>query len=971
MKYLSYFMVCIAIFSSLSAFSQKDDLGPTFILNGITEDNKEDLEGVKVNVTTDNKVFVTKTTDKRGRFEIEVPYGSVFKVAFSKSGYATKYLEIDTQGVTEEEGKWGFEWPKMKMAMYPIFEGIDYGVLKDPVGKIGYNELIANFDPDKKYQRSISDGIKRLENAIDAARREAEIREETLDEDYQLAIQDGQLFLEEEDYQNALLQFEAAEDLKPQAILPKEKIEEINKILDASRSKEEKYIALLDRADKTFAEESWEESKDFYNRALTVFPDKNYPKEQVIIIDQKLEELAALKRQEAMAAAALKEKQKQFDDLMADGEKALVRNQYNTAIANFEKAKEILPENDRPDLRLAEVKRILGEIQSQYDSFVSQADASFESGNYEMAVNQYKKALELKSDEEYPQTQISLAEEKQGLMADKNKQYNKLIEEAADVYASEDLENALALYQQAASVKPSAVLPKEKITLIEGQIAKRKADEAERLKKEQERLAALKAEYDQLISTADAKFEAEDYTVARELYQQASTKLPEESYPKLQMDKIKTALAKESQIEAQYAEAISKGDKLFDLKSWKEAQSAFKRATELKPTETYPKEKLTLIDNKLAELAALEEERRAAELAKQKEINEQYNQSIKAGDLAFENEEWEQALTQYQAASRLKPKEAYAKQKTQIVQAKLAEIAKAEEEARLAAEQAEKNRSQYNELLAQGNSFYNLENYTAAKKKYNEALELIPGGEEALEKINQIDEILKEKEAEAEAARLAEAERQKKEEAFTSAMQKGNNALALENFDEAIAAYQTAQEVKPNSTVPAEKIAEAKAAQNQLLAQQEAARKAAEERKRKLEQYNKLIEDADALYAEEKLEEARDKYIQAAALFPEEMRPQAQLNKINSILEERRRIAEQNAKTDTEFNLELAKKYPEGKTEKEFKEGNKTVTQIVFVSGGRGDEYRKEVYSWGQKFYLKNGKPYNETNWMKEVNALK
>ena len=301
----------------------------------------------------------------------------------------------------------------------------------------------------------------------------------------------------------------------------------------------------------------------------------------------------------------------------------------------------------------------------------------------------------------------------------------------------------------------------------------------------------------------------------------------------------------------------------------------------------------------------------------------------------------------------------------------MAEIAKAEEEARLAAERAEKNRSQYNELLAQGNSFYNLENYTAAKKKYNEALELIPGGEEALEKINQIDEILKEKEAEAEAARLAEAERQKKEEAFTSAMQKGNNALALENFDEAIAAYQTAQEVKPNSTVPAEKIAEAKAAQNQLLAQQEAARKAAEERKRKLEQYNKLIEDADALYAEEKLEEARDKYIQAAALFPEEMRPQAQLNKINSILEERRRIAEQNAKTDTEFNLELAKKYPEGKTEKEFKEGNKTVTQIVFVSGGRGDEYRKEVYSWGQKFYLKNGKPYNETNWMKEVNALK
>lgn len=971
MKILSYILVFLSFFGAIESFGQKDDLGPTFLLNGITEDNREDLPGVDVTVTNDGKVFLTKKTDKRGKFEIELPYGSVFKIEFAKADYATKHIEVDTRGVTEEDGKWGFEWPKMKVEMYPIFEGVDYGMLKNPVGRIGYNELIGNFDPDKKYQRSVDEGITRLEKAVDAARRESEIREETLEEDYQLAIKDGQLFFEEEDYQNALLQFEAAAELKPQAILPKDKIEEINKILDANRSEEERYVSLLTRADNSFAEEKWEESKDFYNRALAVFSDKNYPKEQIIIIDQKLEELAELARQQALAAAEEKEKQRIFDDLMEDGDKAIVKTEYNTAIAKFEEAQAIFPDNNRPALKIAEVRNKIASIQQQYDSFVSQADASFSQGNYEMAMNQYKKALTIKADEAYPKTQIDKAKEKMNLLADANKQYEQYVKDAEKAFTADRLEDALALYKKANELKPNEPIPAEKITNIEGLIAKRAADEAERIRLEKERLAQLKTEYDQLIVQADAKMETNDFAAAKPLYEQAAEKMPSENYPKLQLEKIRAELQQLAKLADQYEDVLAKADRSFDLKNWKDAKAAYERALELKPEETHPLARLKTVNEKLAELAALEEQRRQEEIARQKELEANYTAAIQKGDQAFAAENWQEALTAYQNASNLKNQETYPKERIGVVQAKIAAIAQAEEEARIAAELAKKNKALYDQLISQGNSFVNIENYAAARKKYQEAVELIPSGEEAKQKLQEVNGIIAQKEAEKEAAEKAAAEQRLKDQEFADALQLGNTALSAQKFDEAIAEYKKAQAIKPDSPVPAEKIKEAQDAKAALAAEKEAARLAAEERKKKLEEYTKLVEEADALFGKKEYEEAKTKYTAAAALFPDEVRPKSQLKKINDILDERRRIAEENAKTDTEFNYELAKKYPQGKTENEFKEGNKTVTQIVFVNGKRGDEYKKEVYSWGQKFYLKNGKPYTEANWLKEVNALK
>lgn len=64
---------------------------------------------------------------------------------------------------------------------------------------------------------------------------------------------------------------------------------------------------------------------------------------------------------------------------------------------------------------------------------------------------------------------------------------------------------------------------------------------------------------------------------------------------------------------------------------------------------------------------------------------------------------------------------------------------------------------------------------------------------------------------------------------------------------------------------------------------------------------------------------------------------------------------------------ELASKYPDGVTEEQFKEGNRSITKRVVVKDGVGDEYRKVVHGWGGVFYFKNGESISERAWNQET----
>lgn len=58
--------------------------------------------------------------------------------------------------------------------------------------------------------------------------------------------------------------------------------------------------------------------------------------------------------------------------------------------------------------------------------------------------------------------------------------------------------------------------------------------------------------------------------------------------------------------------------------------------------------------------------------------------------------------------------------------------------------------------------------------------------------------------------------------------------------------------------------------------------------------------------------------------------------------------------------IELAKKFPEGRTEQVFSTANCKIKRVIVVKGSHGDDYRMINYKWGQTFYKKNGNDISE-----------
>lgn len=118
------------------------------------------------------------------------------------------------------------------------------------------------------------------------------------------------------------------------------------------------------------------------------------------------------------------------------------------------------------------------------------------------------------------------------------------------------------------------------------------------------------AEYDKAIADADALYAKTDYVGAKTQYTKALEILPDEEYPKTQLEKVNAFLAemaKKKAIEDEkiYTSLIEKADKLFANKDLQVSKEVYKNAVNIKPTEEYPKNRITEINKILAEEEAM------------------------------------------------------------------------------------------------------------------------------------------------------------------------------------------------------------------------------------------------------------------------------------------------------------------------------------------------------------------------------
>ncbi len=68
-----------------------------------------------------------------------------------------------------------------------------------------------------------------------------------------------------------------------------------------------------------------------------------------------------------------------------------------------------------------------------------------------------------------------------------------------------------------------------------------------------------------------------------------------------------------------------------------------------------------------------------------------------------------------------------------------------------------------------------------------------------------------------------------------------------------------------------------------------------------------------------------------------------------------------------EFQLDLAKQYNSGVTQRTYQDGQRSITERIVVKGDKGNEYKRVEHPWGGKFFFKNGTPISEETWNQET----
>ena len=567
-----FLFIIVLIFFTSFVFSQSSKEGYLSV-TGKVKIEKDPVPGAFVKVYESSNLITEKRTDKLGKFKLKLPLNKEIILEVGAKGLVTKKIKFDTH-VPET----GFYWTyNFTVELFMDIEGLDVSVLNQPVTIVKYNKDYDEFEYDKSYTNLMKDKLKKLmdqletlkkqkfneliakgdklcsegkydeaidtyekaidydpynylpDNKIESCERRRS-RGDKLEKEYKRLITNADALFEQKRYKDALSPYQKASNLKPEENYPKQKIEEINKLLVQQEQKqkqqelENEYNQYIASADRMFNSKKYEQAKENYNKALQLKPDEFYPKQKISEIDKILADLAAKQKLEQEYQSAIKEADALF------GQK-----KYNEAKSKYTAASQLKPDESYPKQKISEIDKILADLaakqklEQEYQSAIKEADAAFKAKDYTKAQELYKTASGLKPDEQYPKDKLDEISKILTQLANENK-YKKLKAEADKLYASKQFEEALDKYKAAHEIKPESQYINNRIKEIEEYLAE--------LAKQKEAKQKREKAYNEAITQADGYFNKKDYTNALKFYKKAKSIKPNESYPKQQISKI-------------------------------------------------------------------------------------------------------------------------------------------------------------------------------------------------------------------------------------------------------------------------------------------------------------------------------------------------------------------------------------------------------------------------------------------------
>ncbi|MBR6774943.1 MAG: tetratricopeptide repeat protein [Bacteroidales bacterium] len=434
-------------------------------------------------------------------------------------------------------------------------------------------------------------------------------------------IDEADTYYDDGEYQKSIETYRKAKSLFPKDEYVNERIRIVSQIISDEKDKIASFNEIIKTADDFMSQNKFTEAVLQYKAALELYPNHTTTNDKYNTAKTKKEEYDS--------------KRTNFEELKKEGNDLALRKKYAEAIAKYEAALAIFP--DDSDLKeIIEIQRNKKDISDRYNTKINEAENLYLEKSYEKAKNLYKEALEIISDDPYSTDMINRIDETLNSSEYQSlKSYLSLIEEAKTLENNNDIDAALNKYKAAQRANPGDEFSTQKIDYLTNIINDRNKE------------IELNAQYNTLVKNGDNSITKEDYYTALDYYTRAYELIPSKTEAKEKRDntqakikEIEAQLALEKQKwEEYYATAMSAAQVFMNDKNYTEAIKEYNKALRYKENDP-------IATQGLNEATQLNEAKLAA-------ISAEYNQYISNGDIQFEGKNYDKAIEYYTKALAL------------------------------------------------------------------------------------------------------------------------------------------------------------------------------------------------------------------------------------------------------------------------------------------------------------------------------
>ena len=715
----------------------------------------------------------------------------------------------------------------------------------------------------------------------------------------QISIADN--LFNEEKLVEAKQGYELAKKIKKDENYPDQKINEINiklnHIANQERETLKKYEGLIKNADINFKSQEWELAKQLYNDALLVDQKQNYPKDQLVIIEQKIIQQTKLKNE-------AKDELDNFNTLIAQGDQAINSESLEVAKEKYSEAKNIFPKNASVVQKIKHLnylileKSKLNKLDSSYNLAISKADQLRDAKDWELAKGKYTEALAIKSLESYPKTQIEYINNKISEFSQSvtKSEYDDLILQADKLFSELSYSEALIMYNKANKILPEEQYPLSKTREIKRLINDKESKDNEYtslinqadneyesnnwkkalthfklakaiydkeypnkrieeitsklndIKSQDDQMIGLKNQFDEHIKIADQLFQESKYSESKTKFQEALNLFPDEYYPKKKLAEIKIKLDEiqnNTDKQEKYDNLIVKADAFRNENNFDQSKTSYHQAKLIFPENPYPDEQLLLIDQALNQ-------------QKENDIKINYDQIIKNADSDLSNDNYQKARVLYLKALETGFNNSYPNQKiTEIDQLISQQKASENDKKRNLA-----NKLNFDVLVKSADDAQSNNQLVKSKEIFIQASKIIPSDQYVNKKITELDKMI-----------LEQIENNSKDK-YNNLISRADKLFEEKNYDKSISIYRKAVSLSPSEIYPVEQIkivSEAKMlALNNLEKQKE---------------YNRFISQGNRYFSSENYLLSIESFKNATKVDPEAQLPKDKLIELNKILD--------------------------------------------------------------------------------------